>query len=153
MANISNIDIIVELMELAVELMGEVRQQLSYFRASVYKEETAELVRAKIEKLRFVINLFPGELMYEPFHDYDAELNNPALQYIPGECSFTSRVSRLLDNIQQQMAHEKQSSSKSNAKINDPNHEFFLRKIRDQRLKIMSICRHGSRQWSFFQRV
>jgi len=152
MSQIRNVDIILEMMELAGELIGEVRQQLSYFRASVYKDETANFVRLKIEKLRIVMGLFPDDMMQEPFLDYDAELANAVADYIPGECSFTSRVSRLLESLDKQMISQRKVAAKRNSKQRDSN-DIFVRKIRDQRSELMAICQHGSRKWTFFQRI
>ena len=43
-------DIMMELIELSRDLKTEIMQQLNYYRASVYKNETAAVVERKIEQ-------------------------------------------------------------------------------------------------------
>jgi hypothetical protein len=145
-----NLDIIIEMVELIDALIKEVRQDLGYFRVSVYKNETATLMGEKIEKLRFVAALFPEPALIEPFHDYDAEVKNALANYIPGECSYTARTTRLLNGLEEQIARLRISAGKT--KIDPTQGEQGLTiKIRQCRTELMSICRHGSRHWTFFQ--
>ena len=51
MSRLRHLDILVELIELCHERMSEVRQQLIYYRASVYKQETSTQIAGKVEQL------------------------------------------------------------------------------------------------------
>jgi hypothetical protein len=144
-----NLDIVIEMIELIDDLVKEVRQDLGYFRVSVYKHETAGVMRDKIEKLRFVANLFPEPTLLESFHDYDAELKNALASYVPGECSYTARTTRLLNGLETQISRLRVSAgTKFDLQHNGEN---LTSRVRQCRSELMSICRHGSRHWAFFQ--
>src|SRR5690606_31519382 len=127
---------------------GEIRQQLNYYRASVYKDETSRHISYRVEKLRMITNVMRAEPLLEAFRDHDAEKASGQLAYIPGECSFSSRTTRLLsaveeaseDLIYQANCRNVQSVPKS-----------LARNVQKHRLELLKICRQGTRQWAFFQ--
>ncbi len=146
MSRLRHADILVELKELALDMIADIRQQLSYYRVSVYKDETSDKILNKIEQLRIVANLFGNDDMVEPMRDYDAMADAGVMNYIPGECSFSQRVSCLTTSLTKQLDVINPRSSVENL----PNREI-ARTIQKHRRQLLAFCRHGSRQWSFFQ--
>ncbi len=143
-------DIILELLELSQDVVNEIRQQLIYYSASVYKTEAAEQVKQIIAKLRLVIDLIPDEFIKEPFLDFEAEVANGQQNYIPGECMFTSRITRLLQNLEKH-SHALKEKYLAEQRLQPQNNDLLTRKLRKHRGVILSICQHGSRRWNFFQ--
>ncbi len=94
------LDVIIELGELCRDLISEARYQLNYYRASVYKNETARHITNRVEKLRLVARLMHDEVLLEAFRDHDAERELGLAACAPGECSFSTRTGRLFKTIE-----------------------------------------------------
>jgi hypothetical protein len=150
MARTQNLDIIIEILELTDELIKEIRQDLLYFRASVYKSETAPIITQKIQKLRVIAEVFPDRTLEEAFLDFDAELANAATLYVPGECSFTARTTRLLNSLDALVMRNRTPGGSIRLQSIDES-DGLAKKIRMKRSELLSACQHGSRRWNFFQ--
>lgn len=142
-------DILMELIELCRDLKSEILQQLNYYRASVYKNETAELIEAKIEQLRLVASLIGDDELLDAFQDYQVMKKSGSQLVAPGECLLSFRTMRLLQAVETISAelsnHHPQASREDMAK--------FSQEIRQARPQLLSLCRQGSRQWAFFNRL
>ena len=138
-------DILVELTELCQELSQEISHQLVYYRASVYKDETSHIVQTKVNQLRTISKLLNEEMLSEVFADFDALTANAHLHYVPGECSYSNRISHLLKSFEQALAEIRQV-----AKWNRGNAQL-TKNVQKHRRQLLSICRQGSRQWTFFK--
>ncbi len=150
MSRFGHADILLELVDLCREISGEIEHQLGYYRASVYKQETSGIIKKKIEHLRLVANLIGCDHLAEIFHDHDAVIAAGALHYVPGECSFSARTTGLLKSMNDQL----ESLTKQHGAAHDNAAPTALaRKVQQHRNQLLSLCRHGSRQWSFFQTV
>lgn len=152
MSRFRHTDILVELIDLTHEGMHEIRTQLSYYRASVYKGETAALIEARIEQLRFIGGLFGDDNLDEAFKDFDAvrlaSIGACGMNYVPGDCSFSRRVTMLLGTLDRDLTRLHQV-----AFSRDGQHELvqaFTDGVKKARERILTICRAGSRPWSFF---
>ena len=149
MSRVDQLDIMVELTELCRDLKDDVLQQLNYYRASVYKEETSRIIEHKIEQLRTIIELTSNAEALDLFADYEATRACGNLNLAPGECPLSSRIMTLfsqLDSVLEDMVgrlHHEQ--------VTDQWH--FSKNIQKNRKKLLSICRQGSRQWAFFQAI
>ncbi len=146
MPRLRHADILIELSELCHEIMNDIRQQLVYYRASVYKDETSRMIKQKIDQLRLVVGLFCDDILKEPFRDHDAMAEAGVMNYIPGECSFSTRVTCLLAALQEPLSE----FSRPSVTRFDENQKFTLN-VQKYRTELLSICRHGSRQWTFFR--
>jgi hypothetical protein len=144
MSRTNQVDILVELMELSREVMADIMHQLNYYRASVYKNETAQVIKDRISNLRLIVSLVDGDILLEPFEDYDATVSNGNIKAVPGECVFSGRVTTLLNSLSEQL--EKFSAPDQKSLGN----KSFATEVHKHRRQILSLCRHGSRQWSFF---
>ncbi len=148
MTRLSPLDLVIELSELCRDIVSEVRHQLNYYRASVYKDETSRHITHRVEKLRLVANLMNDETLVEAFRDHDAEKAMGVAAYVPGECSFSTRTTRLLQTIEKHsgvlidQAHHRQLNFVSKS---------LARDVQKHRRELLQICKHGSRQWAFFQ--
>jgi hypothetical protein len=139
-------DIMMELMELCRELKSDIMQQLNYYRASVYKTETAKVIERKIEQMRIVADLIGDELLTDAFHDYEEMKKNSSLLVAPGECVLSMRVMNLLqvcEKICEQLTLERQSRQGGDR-------QQFARNVQRHRRELLSMCRQGTRQWAFF---
>ena len=145
MSRLRQSDIVSELVELCHDVMSEIRQQLLYYRASVYKDETASIINNKVEQLRMIAVLFGDELAQEPMRDYDAMKKAGAAAYVPGECSFSNRLSCLLTGLNEQLERLGRGAGQTVCSGE------FTDNVQKQKDQIIAICRHGSRQWAFFR--
>lgn len=144
-------DIVVELVELAHDLMQDMRQQLSYYRASVYKGETAAVIAAKVEKLRVITLVVGDDALQEALRDYDAMTANGAMHCAPGECSLSHRLTTLLNTLEDQLS-EVMARAQSRMYENE-SAQGLAQMVSSYRQEIISACRQGSRQWAFFQNL
>lgn len=146
-------DILLELIDLSGERMDELRQQLVYYRASVYKDETSSQIHEKIEQLRLICGFLGDDTIQESFKDYEVMATLGVMNYVPGECSFSRRVTTLLANLGDAlMKLGKKVASRDVAPTNEVTVTDDLAKaVREHRNALLALCRHGSRQWTFFQ--
>lgn len=150
MSRFGHTDILLELVDLCREIAGEIEQQLTYYRASVYKNETATIVKKKVEHLRLVTQLIGHDMLTEVFSDHDAVAAAGALHYVPGECSFSARTTCLTQSMMQQLDCLAQAATNTHA---NGAPTALAHNVQKHRSQLLSLCRHGSRQWSFFQTV
>jgi hypothetical protein len=139
-------DIMMELIELSRDIKTEIMQQLNYYRASVYKHETAAIVEDRIEQLQLVAELIGDDELQDAFRDYDAMKRNGLMFATPGECLLSLRTMNLLqaaDRIFADLINRHPASSPQDTLQ-------FSRHIQKHRRQLLSLCRQGSRQWSFF---
>lgn len=134
-------DIAFELLELCETLLVNIEQQLLYYRASVYKDETASSVETEISRLQSVLAMFSNDALLEPLADYRA-LQLHDLKLSPGECSFSRKVGILIAATREQLRLYRRSAHPE---------VDFNRQIQQSRQQLLSFCRQGSRQWSFFR--
>jgi hypothetical protein len=141
-------DIILELVDLCHELMDEIRQQLGYYRVSVYKEETAEHIKSRISHMKLVASLIAPANMMEPFRDYEAMSESGVMNYVPGECSFSRRVSVLMASLGDQLTHVENYTERDSERSQETT---ITQNVQKHRHQILAMCKYGSRQWSFFR--
>ena len=149
MGRLNQSDIMVELVDLASELIAEIRQRLLYYRASVYKDETARQIRTTVERLRVIADLFGSDGLAEAFRDHDEMLARGVVAYNPGECSFSKRTLHLLAQLESafgELNRGLKSGFGSQQIAPDFQNRFLAFKG-----EIASMCRFGSSSWSFFQ--
>ncbi len=143
------LDILVELVELCQEIIGDIKQQLTYYKASVYKNEAADAIKKKVDQLRLIAGFFADDIIREPFRDFDAIERAAQIKIIPGECSFSVRVTRLIAELERYLANFNQKIA-SRDKAADLAVDFG-QNIRKHRNELLGLCRFGSRHRSLFQ--
>ncbi|MCX6110650.1 MAG: hypothetical protein NTZ90_13725 [Proteobacteria bacterium] len=143
-------DILLELMELTHHRIDAVRCQLVYYRASVYKDETAQVIHAKVAELRVLVQLFGNDAIIEAFTDYDAMATQGDAEQQPWECSLTSRLGFLLGalDLHLSLLYKAATSRMLNTDL-----EALAETVRGQRAALLALCTPNSRQWTFFQSV
>jgi hypothetical protein len=147
MSRLRHVDIFIEMLELGHDIMNEIRQQLIYYRASVYKDEMARQIAAKVEQLQLLGELLGDEPTKEALTDYEALRAEGAMNCIPGECSFSKRVTLLLGGLD----HAFKGLQGRLTTVAAPEQEKeFANVVRQHRNQLLALCRHGSRQWAFF---
>jgi hypothetical protein len=151
MSKLCHLDVLAELHELCQDIIQGIRNELRYYRASVYKEESAKHINRRIEQLRFIVDVIDDEMVREPFQDFEAEAKAGIAYYVPGECPFFGRVTRLLSNLEEQLSVLEDHVAQSRASLqNDSN---LTRAVKKHRRQLLGMCRQGSRPWCFFQAV
>ncbi len=144
-------DVVVELIELCQDRMDEIRQQLSYYRASVYKDEAASHIDGLIVQLRLIGGILNDDLLKEAFKDFDAVARRGIQNYIPGECSFSQRVTMLLASMGE---HLRRIHVANFSNHGDKTYALeFAKNLRKHRTELLQICRQGTRHWAFFQAI
>jgi hypothetical protein len=142
-------DILCELVDLSHDRVTEIRQQLVYYRASVYKDETASYITVRIDQMRVLAELLADDPMLEAFKDYDAMATAGIMHFVPGECSFSTRVARLLAEVTPRLERMHQQIVTRGA---EPEIESqFAATVRKHRTQLLALCREGTRQWAFFE--
>src|SRR4051812_38081649 len=100
MARFSPLDIVIEIVELSRDLMADIRNSLTYYRASVYKHETSALIKKQIEELRLISSLIGDDSIHEVFQDFEAVKNIDFNSMNQGECSFSMRTTTLVKSLE-----------------------------------------------------
>ena len=99
MTRVNYLDVLNEMVELSTEIIREIRHQLFYYNASVYKNDLAYNIKRKVENLRLVIHLSGQDELREFFFDHDAMVENGYFQAAPGECAFAARTNILITGL------------------------------------------------------
>ncbi|RYZ75819.1 MAG: hypothetical protein EOP04_32840 [Proteobacteria bacterium] len=142
-------DILMELIELCRDIKSEIHQQLTYYRVSVYKAETAEQIEVKVKQLEVLAGLLGDEQLIDAFSDYDLMKKNGYKTLVPGECFLSHRLANLFQSIE--LMFEVMIMDIRQANQED---KYKLTKsVLIHRDQVLSICRHGSRQWEFFNGI
>ncbi len=136
------------MIDLCQERMTEVRQQLVYYRASVYKTETSRQIADRIDQLRLVGDIFGDVMVQEAFQDYEAMASAGAMTYVPGECSFSTRVTSLLSSLDRQLNRLNVQLANRSLPVSE---EVLADAVVKHRTQLLALCHQGSRQWTFFQ--
>lgn len=145
MAKPDHFDVLSEILDLSKALQEDIIQQLRYYRASVYKEETYRVISAKLDHLRFVTELLGDVESDDVFNDFEAQKHHGNIQIAPGECLLTMRVYGLFRLLSQRMqVLEKQSSQL----VDEPK---MIDEIKKNRRKLLSVCRYDCRKKYFFE--
>ena len=148
MLRLRYVDILVEMLELGQDLLSEIRQQLIYYRASVYKYEMAEQIEGKVDQLQLLAALLGDDAVREVLIDYEVLRVEGAMNCIPGECSFSKRVTLLIGGLDHAFGRVQSRLASSHSA---PEQEQEIADtVRKHRQKLLSLCREGSRQWAFF---
>ncbi len=90
-----SIETVYELIDLASEIILNVKQQLAYYKVSVYKNEEVSKINDNVEELRQIVDVIQDDRMQEAFRDYQATAEhyeiNPS-----GESCFYVRTLKLV---------------------------------------------------------
>jgi|GEM_PF-1649754 len=142
-------DIMLELIELSQDLKAEILLQLNYYRASVYKHETAAAVEKKIEEFQLAAVLIANVELLDAFLDYESMKRNGPLLATPGECLLSLRTMNLLQATDLIFADMINRHPQTNTHDNVE----FSRHIQQHGPQLLALCRQGSQQWAFFNRL
>jgi hypothetical protein len=137
-----------ELVDLTRDLIQDAKHQLTYYRASVYKIESAGHITKRIEQMKVVARLFGDDWMLEPFKDYAATVSAGNSMFTPGECSFSHRVTTLLVSLEAQLVDITRNLHKLGS--TGPGVAEFTKNVQEHRGELLAMCQQGSRQWAFF---
>lgn len=142
-------DILMELIELCRDIKSEIHQQLTYYRVSVYKTETAEIIEAKVKQLEVLAGLLGNEQLCDAFRDYELMKANGYKTIVPGECFLSHRLANLFQSIELMF----EVLIMDIRQANQEDKYQLTKSVLKNREQVLSICRHGSRQWQFFSGI
>ena len=140
-------DILMELIELCRDLKSDILQQLNYYRASVYKSETAQQIEARVAQLHDIADMMGSETIREAFRDYEEMKLHGGQHAMPGECLLSKRLSRLFQSLEAGFDDELLASKQLQDSVQ------LSRSIQKNRHRLLTACRQGSRQWAFFSAI
>ena len=149
MSRVRQTDILIELLELGHERIIDLRQLLLYYRASVYKGETAQHISGTLDHLRLLSTLIGDELLLDSWRDDDAVVAAAkGSEPIPGECSLSRRLAGLTAALE---AHFDRIGRLLASRSLDVESLPLADTVRLYRNQLLAICRAGSRPWRFFE--
>lgn len=141
------LDIMMELLELGRDVIDEIKHQLTYYRASVYKHETAQQIGDRVNQLHTVAEIISDDLILDLFRDFEATAGNGNLKAVPGECVFSTRITTLTQGLLEQFTLFESNMRNT---TNDNQNKELTRVLEKNKHKLLGMCRHGTRQWAFF---
>lgn len=134
-------DVVSEVLDLCRDLISQLRGQLEYYRASVYKDEMLAQIDKRISELGFLLELLPFEESQEVWADYVAVCRHAAQFSSPGFCSYTQRVTQFLDQVEKAITAIYQHGMET---------EWDEQALKKNKNRLASLCLYGSQKWQFF---
>lgn len=158
-------DVIFEIADLASDVLDEIRQQTTYYRASVYKNEALGLIKRRVDHLAFISRILKEDSLAECVNDYRASENHSHSfptgtadqddqqpHQVSDVCAVTMRVMRLLLDAERVLEEIRISARARATEGNDAGHSRqIVTTITRHRRDLLAMSRHGSRSWSFLQ--
>ncbi|NDE14291.1 hypothetical protein EBZ80_05100 [bacterium] len=163
-------DVIVEMSDLASEILDDIRQQMAYYNASAYKTEAVATIQRRVDNLAFISRILKDENLAECVNDYRAAEQYARLprdigdhedgpqpqvpgkysvgEHSVGECSVSVRVLRLLFDASEVIESLRASARES---CGSPESRQVITTITRHRRDLLAMSRHGSRSWTFLQ--
>lgn len=142
-----NKEVLFQIFDICEEILNDIRDHLNYLNISVYKVETIDKINEHIEQLRVLMESIPGAGAVEVFLDFEAEKLN--LVPVPGQCSFSMRVKRLLLNVSPILKNLRDSYKENECSISTE----AIQKFRKYKTLWQSTCPLGSKRWKFLQGI
>jgi hypothetical protein len=138
-------DLLIELIDSCFDYVREVRSQLNFYKASVYKEEIARNIKKKTGSLRVLCCEFNSSDLEDFFDEFDslAKLGGNAKSVVSS--SLPERTVRLLQQVEPQLKEIKHGLTTARTNKDAPH---VVRNLRRKKRILMSACRRGSRPWS-----
>lgn len=156
MSRLKYSDAIVELSELATDLLADIRQQAAYYRASVYKAETLQSINRRMDCLAIIVRILKSAELGECIADFRAtapdaqKLKETAGDGQFADCQLTIRVARFLVDAESALDKIKKSARKNACQIET---KQLVKGILRNRKELAAMSRHGSRSWAFLQTI
>ncbi len=138
-------DLQVELIDSSFDYIREIRSQLNFYKASVYKDEISRNIKRKTGNLRVLCGEFNCETLNEFFDEFDslALLVGNAKSHV--SASLPERTTRLLSQLEPRLKEIKHGLAVATSRKDSSN---MVRNLRRKKRILMSACRRGSRPWS-----
>ncbi len=145
-------DVVSELVEACVEYTFDIKQQLRFYGASVYKHEIVYVVNRKITNIRTILEFLKDKKTLDCVKRYSANQIVDGNQKISSSASgsFELKVEALVKEIiygLDEFVEEVNSNPRFFAGRD------FRRELRYQRKKLSSACRRGSRTRQMIQSI
>jgi hypothetical protein len=151
-------DVIVEMSDLAAGILDDIRQQTTYYRASVYKEEALNTIERRVDHLAFLARILRSDSLADCVHDYRAASeharNAPKKNFLDedyqqlqiAECSVSMRVMRLLLDAGK-VIESLRASARDRV---EPSHaKQVVTTISRHRRDLIAMSREGTGTWTF----
>ncbi len=142
-------DVMIELSELGLELLAEIRQELQYHRVSVYKLETAKRLNDHVERLNAIAYVLDDDLLHEALADFEAMADAAGQLASPGECTLTVRCTHLLNAGEPILREFQRRAALRRGLVS----EELLKAIQTHKRSLIAVCRQGSRSWELLKNI
>lgn len=142
-------DVMWELAEFSKDLLSDLRQQLHYHRASVYKTETAKELNLHVEQLRALCAIMGDDILNEMMADFDAVARSCGQMSAAGECTLTTRITRLISDAEPALNQFQKRVARNRSVLGQEQ----LQAIAAKRRALLSVCRQGTRSWELLKNL
>lgn len=139
-------ELIYEILELAAEQLDELRKEISFYKASIYKAEIAESIETRTSGLNMIFGFFDADRaqdIFETFSD-DLEYSNPN----SNEDSSVGAWLRLASVCQRELEVVKNKLQTRRFASQD-----FTKRVRSARKSIVNLCKEHSSSKTFFSNL
>ena len=145
-------DILREYFLLCLESMDYVKNQLNYYRASAYKQETADLIQREIQLLKKISSMVSRQDLYEIILDFEAEAGPSGLHQAPGECHYSNRMLRFISRFTKELEQLMEKHEGDHKHVNQRLENTILKIDLESAEGFLPGSRAGSRALDFFQK-
>lgn len=142
-------DVLIELLALGKDLNAQILQQLTYYKASVYKTEAAALIEIKVAQLQQLVGFIGHDELQDAFLDYAFMKKSGLRLTVPGECLVSLRVAALTQTVDKLLGNFLLLQEKQELISGDE----FSNLDHEQRTQLLSMCRPFSEHWAFFSEL
>ena len=142
-----SIETVYELIDLASEIILNTKQQLAYYKVSVYKNEEASKINDNIEDLKQIVDVIQDDRMQEAFLDYQAMGQHYEINPT-GESCFYVRTLKLVNTMSEILENYTIPYLKEDKKELNIANTLFFKKTKPS---LMARYKRGPK--SFFQDI
>lgn len=146
MKNDNRIEFVHELIDLAAEQLDQLRKEIHFYRASIYKNEMSQKINERVAGLNLIFSLLSEEKSKEHFENYQDEIQFG--RQSPSEDYFSSATLRLASCCQNDLELIKNKTLRKDFESQD-----FTRKVRSARKSLARLCSDDSSSKSFFSNL
>ena len=151
MNDLRQLDILVEILELCQHLIAELRHQLLYFKASVYKNEAQALLDEKLGVLGILIEILGDENSSDLWTAFSSKEPLFSAHTPPGECSFSIKLALLLGGLDEALQKFYSQINLKAEALASP--EKITESLRLNKRKILTLCSEQDRKYAIIEGI
>ncbi|MCX6117501.1 MAG: hypothetical protein NT027_08170 [Proteobacteria bacterium] len=142
-------DVMVEMVDFAVELISESQQLVVYHKACTYKAETALKLNHKLSQIQSIVKIFNDDMLNDLLLDFK-EIDSQIGQGLsPGECRLSWTVARMAQDFVPALSEFRRRAQSRRGPISD----LQIQAMQGSRNQLLSVCRKGTRSWELLKNL